>query len=326
MILVTGATGFVGTNLVRELVRRGESVRILCRASSNLEGLVDLPIEQFIGDLLDQQSLQKAIKNCRQVYHVASLIEMSPYKRNELYDVNILGTEMVMRAALDEGVDRLVYTSSAVTLGYSTQEDPVTEESQYNFGWLENPYIESKKRAEDVVLAYSKRGVPAVIVNPGYIFGSWDKNPKLNKILILAAQSKLKFYFGGGLSVVDVADVVQGHLLAMEKGDVGERYIISNENLTYKDFMTLANQLTGKPPPCVKLPTWLMVMMGRLAETYGRFAQVEAPLSSSMARLYDVHHYMSSKKAIQELGYKPKSLKESLKLTLDWLEKHHYIQ
>lgn len=324
MILVTGATGFVGNNLVRELVRQGESVRILVRPSSQLRGLADLPIEMAKGDLMDLASLQQAMKGCRQVYHVASSIDLSPFKREQLYRVNVTGTKNVMCAAGEVSVDRLVYTSSAVTLGCGTTMMPISETSEYNLGWLNNPYIDSKKKAEELVLDFIGQGVPAVIINPGYIFGQWDFNPKLNKLLILAARGKLNFYFGGGLSVVDVADVVQGHLLAMKKGRVGERYIISNSNLTYKDFFSQINQQIGQPAPVIKFPTSLMIAMGRIAEFYGQLTHQEVSISSALSRLYNHYHYMSSEKAIKELGYKPQAIEKSLAEAFSWLAKHQF--
>jgi dihydroflavonol-4-reductase len=325
MILVIGATGFIGTNVVRELVERGESVRIFRRTSSNMLGLENLPFEEYFGDLLNPEAVRRAMKGCTRVFHLAAVVSLRPYETRHLSDIHIKGTNIVAQTALEEGVERFVYTSSGVTVGYNPGSKPATEANGVSLTHLGLPYVETKIKAEELVLQFFHKGLPAVIVNPGYTFGPWDKSPKLNQLLIMAAQGKLNFYFTGGLSVVNVADVAHGHLLAMDHGRLGERYILSNQNLTYQDFFTLLNAYVGRKPPKYRLPYPVMFTVGFFAETYGRIFRLNPQLSTGLARLYKINHYLSSEKAMQELHYTPRPLEDSLDKTFRWLREHNYI-
>jgi dihydroflavonol-4-reductase len=325
VILVIGATGFLGTNLVRELHARGEAVRILRRPSSNMLGLEGQAREEVVADLFDPAALRQAMRGCRQVFHVAGGVSMSPFGGEQLRRVNVEGTAAVAAAALAEGVDRLVYTSSSVTIGYGSAGSPATEESPFNLGHLHMPYVDTKKEAEDRLLEQCRKGLPAVVVNPGYVFGPWDKAPKLNKLLIMAAQGKLSFYFGGGLSVVDVADVARGHILALERGRVGERYILSNLDLTYREFFTRVNAVVGRPPPKFKMVHPLLLGMGYGSQVLGKLFGFDPELSAGAARLYRLNHYLSSEKARRELGYATAPLEDSLRKTFDWLKEYKFI-
>lgn len=325
LTLVTGATGFIGTNLVRKLVERGESVRILRREWSNMLGLENLDIEEYLGDIRDYETVRKAVKGCKRVYHLAALLKIAPFERNRFVKTNVVGSDNVALAALEEGVEKLVYTSSIAAIGFGTEENPATEESEFNLGELKLPYIDTKKAGEDKILEYCKSGLPAVVVNPGYVFGPWNKKPGLNKFLVLAAQGKMSFYLSGGISVVDVDDVVEGHLLAMAKGQIGERYILSNQNISYKDFITKATELAGQKPPKFKMPYFLLLVAGYLAEGAGQLFRFNPAISSGVARMTTITHYVSSDKARRELGYTTTPLEVSFKKTFEWLKEYDYI-
>lgn len=325
MILIVGATGFIGTNLARQLVARGESVRIFRRSSSNMLGLEDLPIEERIGDLLDYEAVSYAMKGCTHVYHLAALVNLGPYETILQRNIQIEGIRVVAQAALSEGVKRFVYTSSGVTIGYEPSGEPATESEGVSMTHLGLPYVETKIKAEELVLQLYQRGLPVVIVNPGYTFGLWDKAPKLNQLFIMAAQGKLNFYFSGGLSIVDVADVAYGHIMAMDHGRPGERYILSNQNLTYREFFTRLNAYFNRKPPEYRLPYPALYMAGFFAEAFGRIFHFNPKISRSIARLYNINHYLSSEKAMQELHYTPRPLENSIDETFKWLRDHKYI-
>ncbi|MFQ5751677.1 MAG: SDR family oxidoreductase [bacterium] len=325
-ILVTGATGFIGTNLVRKLVARGDSVRILRREWSNMLGLERLPIEEHIGDVRDYEAVRKAVTGCKQIYHLAALLKIAPFERERFHNINVEGSDNIALAALEEGVEKLVYTSSIAAIGFGTEDNPATEETEFNLDKFKLPYIDTKRKGEQKVLDYCESGLPAVVVNPGYVFGPWAKKPGLNKILLLAAQGKLWYYISGGLSIVDVDDVVQGHLLAMEKGKIGKRYILSNQNITYKELITMANEFVGKKPPKFKIPFALMLMVGYLAEGAGKLFRFNPQISSGMARMTTITHYVSSEKAKRELGYTTTPLADSFKKTFNWLKEYKYIK
>lgn len=323
-MLVTGATGFVGTNLVRSLTCQGELVRILRRHTSNTFGLEGLPIQEYYGDLLDLCSVRNAVKGCTRIFHLAAPVHIGPFGGPSLRHTHLKGTDNLVRAALDEGVERFVFTSSGVTVGFGSRDCPATEQSNFDMADLRIPYIDVKKEAEEVVLDYVAAGLPAIIVNPGYIFGPWDKSPKLNQLLILAAKGRLIFYFEGGLSVVDVADVVKGHLLAMEHGTIGERYILSNQNVTYQEFFTILNAFVRKRPPRFRIPLSMLLAGGFVAEGLGKLLGLNPSFSSSVARLYSRGHYMSSEKASLQLGYSVTPIEHSLERTFSWLKQHGY--
>ncbi len=324
-ILVTGATGFIGTNLVRKLVNQGETVRILRRDWSNMLGLKGLAIEEHIGDIRDYQTVRKAVKGCKRIYHLAALLKIAPFERERFQKINVQGSENIALAALEEGIEKLVYTSSIAAIGFGTEKNPATEESEFNLGQFKLPYIDTKRSGEQKILEYCKSGLPAVVVNPGYVMGPWDKHPGLNKLLVLAARGKLWYYIGGGLSIVDVDDVVQGHILAMEKGQIGERYILSNENLTYKEFITMANEFSGKKPPKIKIPFLLTLITGYLAEAAGTLFRFNPGISSGIARMTSITHYVSSDKAKKEIGFTLTPLADTFKKTFDWLKEYKYI-
>lgn len=324
-ILVTGATGFIGTNLVRKLVEEGKSVRILRRDWSNMMGLEGLPIEEHIGDLRDYNSVRKAVKGCKRVFHLAALLKIAPFERERFHKTNVLGSENIARAALEEGVEKMVYTSSIAAIGYGTEENPATEDSEFNLGNFRLPYIDTKREGEEKIFEFCQKGLPVVVVNPGYVFGPWDKRPGLNKFLVMAARGKLWFYIGGGLSIVNVDDVVQGHLLAMEKGRIGQRYILSNQNVSYKEFMSMANEFVGKKPPKFKIPYLLLLFMGYLGDGFGILFRFNPQISSRIARFTKINHYVSSEKAKRELGYTTTPLAESFKKTFDWLKEYNFL-
>lgn len=322
-ILVTGATGFIGTNLVRKLVEQGEEVRILRREWSNMIGLEGLPVEEHTGNVRDYDSLRQAVKGCSRVYHLAALLKIAPFERDRFQKTNVLGSENIARAALAEGVEKMVYTSTIGAVGYGPKENPATEESEFNLGHFKLPYIDTKRKGEEVILAYCKKGLPAVIVNPGYVFGPWDKRPGANRFFDMALRGRLWFYIGGGLSVVDVDDVVQGHLLAMEKGRIGERYILSNQNMTYKEFLSLINEFIGKKPPKFKIPYVLLLTLGYFGDGLGKLFRFNPQISSRVARFTKINHYVSSEKAKIELGYSTTPLAESFQKTFNWLKEYN---
>jgi dihydroflavonol-4-reductase len=329
--LVTGGTGLVGLNVVRMLAARGEDVRLLVRPSAKPRlGLDDLAVAQAPGDISDEASVRAAMRGVKRVYHIAALTYQGPWQsvRTQLERVNVGGTAIVARAALAAGVERLVYTSSTVAVASGLPESPATEESAWDLGGLA-PYYDTKRAAELVMLDYVKQGLPAVIVNPGYMLGAWDVKPTSGTMLIEAARSPLGiplYPTRGGNSFTDVEDVARGHLLAMEKGRVGERYVLAGHNLRYRAFFTLVNRMLGKPPARLAFPRGVSAVLGPLFDGIGHFIPERMDnYNSSVMRSGHVGLCASSGKAVRELGYAISPLEGAIEKALAWFRAQRYL-
>lgn len=325
--LVTGATGFVGVNVVRRLVSRGEDVRILCRKTSNLLGTDGLKIEKAQGDVADYASVQEAVKRCKRVYHVAGIVDMSPFNEKWIYDVNTGGTENVCRAAFEEGCERLVHTSSTAAVGEGTTENPCNEDTPYDTNHFPYAYHKSKHQAEKVVLKYHEKGLPSVIVNPSYMLGPWDIKPSSGRIVQMAVRlGGIPLYPGGSNSMADVEDVAEGHILAMEKGKPGERYILGGENMTYRELSELINEMIGKKRLMIPLLYAAALPFAFFGNVFGRlFPKTFQDVNINTLKMGFIHHCVSSDKAKRELGYVIHPVRGAIEKTLKWFKDHKYL-
>src|SRR3989441_8472150 len=274
-VLVTGGTGFVGSHLVRVLLERGEQVRCLVRPTSRLDNLKDLSVEFVTGDLRDLGSLRKAAKGCRVVYHCAADYRLWCKDPAEMYQSNVEGSNNVMQAAFDEGVERVVYTSTVGCLGLNDNGTPANEDTQVTLDEMTGHYKRSKFLAEERVREWSRRGLPVVIVNPSTPVGELDIKPTpTGKIIVDFLRGKMFGYVETGMNLIDVRDCAEGHVLAAEKGRVGERYILGGPNVTLKEMFDMLASVSDVASPTVKVPHWV-------AETY---ASLENFWSINIAR------------------------------------------
>lgn len=329
--LVTGGTGLLGLNVVRKLAARGEKVRLLVRPSKKPRlGLDGLDLEIAPGDITDRESVQKAMKGASKVYHLAALTWQGPWQsvRKQLEEVNVGGTNTVCEEARRAGIERMVYCSSTVAVGKGTLEEPVTETSQWNLHGY-GPYYDTKRAAEELVHRFIEKGLPAVITNPGFMLGPWDVKPTSGTIITEAARMPYgvpMYTKGGGNNICDVEDVAEGHLLAMEKGRIGERYILANENLSYKDIFTLANAVCGKKPPGVGIPIWVFAPVMPILDAIGYFfPDAMDNYNSSTIRSGGMGLYASPQKAIRELGLNTTPPRKSMEKALRWFKEHGYV-
>lgn len=231
--LVTGGTGFVGANVVRALLQRETQVRALVRPRSDTRNLDRLAVELVAGDLRDRRSLEAALKGCDTVYHVAAMYALWASNPQEIYDSNVTGTVNLLEAAGTAGAQKIVYTSSVATIGLPKDGTPGTEAVLLRPEDMVSHYKRSKYLAEQEVLKYAQRGLPVVIVNPSFPVGPWDVKPTPSgQIIVNFLRGKIPAYVDTGLNVVDVEDVALGHLMAADKGAIGERYILGHANLT----------------------------------------------------------------------------------------------
>lgn len=305
--LVTGATGFVGSAVVRELLNHGHRVRVLVRANANRRNLAGLPVELAIGDLSDADSLAHALEGCNALFHVAAAYRLWTPDPSELYRSNVEGTRQLMHAAMAAGIERIVYTSSVATLGLNADGSPANEETPVTLDDMIGHYKRSKFLAEELVRDMVRNhGLPAVIVNPSTPVGPRDIKPTPTGRLIRdAALGRMPAYVNTGLNIVHVDDVAAGHLLAFERGKPGERYILGGENLSLQQILSEIAHITGRKPPRLRLPYGAVLPLAYLAERWatliGRSEDMQ--LTVDGVRLAKKLMYFTSEKAERFLGY-----------------------
>ncbi|NOT00880.1 MAG: SDR family oxidoreductase [Phycisphaerales bacterium] len=325
--LVTGGTGLVGINLVRALAENGEIVRILVRPSSLLVGL-DLPgIESATGDVTDLESVRRAMTGCTRVYHAAAWVSMSPWRTDLARAVNVGGTANVCRAALETRVERLVHVSSIAAVGHGPIDQPADENTPWNFAAMRSPYYATKHDAETIVRQHVDRGLDAVIVNPAYIIGPWDVRPGSGRSIILCATKRLHGCPArGGTSVVDVREVVAGMRAAMDRGRRGERYILAGENMTCREFLTRVARIAGVEPPRRAIPFGLIYLPAIIATgIHGLNPRWCPDFNLGTLRAAYCDHYVTARKARQELKLQSLPIEHAIADTLQWFENHGYL-
>lgn len=320
---ITGATGFIGANVVRRLLERGASVRVLCRSSSSRGNLEGLDVELVPGDLRDAASLCRGMADCEVVFHVGALYSFWVRPRRLIYDINVGGTRNVMDAALQEGIARVVYTSSVATLGLRADGIPADETTETSLSRIVGDYKKSKFLAEQVALEYAGR-LPVVIVNPSFPVGPWDAKPTPTGQTILDfLNRRMPAYVDTGMNVVDVEDVALGHLLALEKGRIGERYILGGENLTMKAMLDLLSDLTGLPAPRVRLPYGPVLALSYLNAGFCRLFPGTTPrMTPETIRMSTHRMYFDPGKAVRELGFPQTPARDALAKAVTWFKEH----
>jgi len=322
---VTGATGFLGANLVAALTARGDEVRILRREGSSKRALAGLSYEEVLGDIKgDQDALVRAMEGCDCVFHVAAQIQYHRFP-DELYAVNVGGTRNVCQAALRADIPRLVYTSSLSAMGISQHQEPLTEESCYELNPEEFPYGHSKLLGELEVRRAMDQGLWVVILNPATMFGPRDVNRNAGAMVIQAVHGRLKFFPPGGSNFIAVRDVVEGHLAALEKGRMGERYILGNRNLTYREIFSLVCQVLGKPAPRFPLPAPVLRAASLGVRVIRRFSGAALPVDANQVLMSMRNIYADSSKAIRELGLPQTPLESAIEETHGWYLANGYL-
>lgn len=320
-ILVTGGNGFLGRWLVRRLCRDGHEVTCLLRSANPIDGLSDLKYSIVKGDVTDRSSVMNAVRGHEHVFHLAGLVAYRKVDRIRMDEVNVGGTENVIDACLSYQVQRLLHVSSVVAVGASFDgKQPLTEESPYNVGHLDMGYFESKHAAEvRVKQAVQDRKLSAVIVNPATTYGAGDALKGSRNIQIKVARGKLPFYTTGGVNVIPVENCIEGMMLAWQKGRIGERYLLSGENLTIQELFTLIAKAAGVPPPRYKMPETALHFLGRSADFLNRLG-FNISFSVENAWTASLFHWFDNSKAKRELGFRVGSTEDAIRASVGWMK------
>lgn len=324
--LVTGATGFLGSHIVRKLAGRGEKVRILLRRSSKTVNIDDIDVEKVYGDVTDMESVRKAIEGCDTLYHTAGVVSFKQADYKKMEDVNVGGTNNVFTAAMEAGIKKAVYTSSIAAIGLKPGKEVADENTPFDPEGTDIEYILSKYRAEQEALRFVEKGLPLVIVNPSLVIGAGDVYVSTSGIILWYCKRRLPGYTDGGINLVDAEDVAEGHLLAAEKGRIGEKYILSNRNITIKELFEVMEKVTGIPRPKLKIPYPLAYAGAYIAE---KIFGISAPnyVAMDIDSIKGSKHfwYVDNSKAVRELGFKPVPLELTIERTVNWFKEHGYL-
>ncbi len=322
-VFVTGGTGFVGANLVRLLLERGYRVRALVRPDSVLDNLQGLDVEQVEGHLNDPD-LDRVMRGCRYLFHVAAHYSLWQADRDQLYQFNVLGTRNVLAASRKAGIERTVYTSSVAAIGVKPGgiADETYQSAVQN---LIGYYKQSKYWAEQEAVKAAQSGQDVVIVNPSTPIGPWDIKPTpTGDIVLKFLRRQMPFYLNTGLNFVHVGDVAQGHLLALQKGKAGDRYILGHQNLTLKELLDLLAQLTGLPAPRHTIPAWIPLCTAWVDEKvltqFGKTPSV--PIDG--VRMAGQFMYYDAAKEVRELNLPQTSILTALRDSVEWFVTKHY--
>lgn len=324
--MVTGGTGFVGANVVRALVQRGVEVRALIRPTSDTRNLAGLDIELVYGDLRDRSSLEMALKGCDTLFHVAAVYALWTSNARELYDSNVAGTVHLMEAAEAVGLQKIVYTSSVATIGLPKDGRPGTEELFLQPHELISHYKRSKHLAEQEVLSMARRGLPVVIVNPSFPVGPWDSKPTPSgQIIVNFLRGKIPAYVQTGLNVGDVEDIAVGHLLAADKGRIGERYILGHENLTLATMFGLLERVSGVKAPRLRVPYPVAYLSACVSEAIARTITHRPPFATlAGVKLSRKRMFYDASKAVRELGLPQTPALTAFDKAVRWFREHGY--
>jgi dihydroflavonol-4-reductase len=318
--LVTGATGFVGSAVARALGARGHQIRVLVRSTSNRRNLDGFQAEIVFGDINDPVSVARAVAGCRYVIHLAADYRIWVPNPTQMLKTNVEGTATVMRAAKAAGVERIVHCSSVAALGVTPDGSPAVEDTPVDVKKIAGSYKRSKYLGEQAVRQLIRgENLPAVIVNPAAPVGMRDIKPTpTGRMIVDAANGRIPAYMSTGLNLVRVDDVALGHVLALERGRIGEGYILGGENLSLLDILTMVTQEAGRKPPSFKVSPTMMWPVAWVDELLAHMFGMRPRVTRDHLRMARHKMYFSSEKAIRELGYAPRPVRPAIKEAVAW--------
>ncbi len=326
-VFLTGGTGFIGGALVRHLLEAGHEVKALVRPGADSRQLHGLAVERVQGDLRDRRSLERGMKGCGWVFHVAALYSFWGHKWDDFFETNVEGTRKVLETAQAQGMERIIYTSSIAALGINEDGSPADENTPRTLADRIGPYQRSKFMAETVAREFARAGLPVVIVNPSAPVGIGDHKPTpTGQIIVDFLNGRMFGYVDTGLNVIDVADVAAGHLLAAERGKVGEQYILGGENLTLKEILDLLAEISGRPRVGLRIPHWVAQGWSYVDVALSRVIPGRAPAATpEKVRLSRRCEFFDPGKAVRELGLPQTPARIALLKAVEWYRSNGYV-
>src|ERR1700681_4224799 len=323
--LVTGAAGFLGSHVARQLVARGEDVRVLVRASSSNRAIADLSLDYVTGDLRDQASLARAMNGVQRVFHVAADYRLWAKNPQDIYDSNVGGTKNLLAASRQAGVQKLIYTSTVATIAVDRPALP-NEFTDAKLDEMIGHYKRSKWMAEHEVLQAARNGLPVVVAMPTTPVGPWDWKPTpTGKIIVDFLNGKMPGYVETGLNFVGVEECAAGHLLVSERGKVGERYLLGVENLTLKQLLDMLAKITGLRAPTMKIPHGLALTAAYANTVFSRLTFREPQIPIEGVKIARHKMFVDCSRAQRELGFRPGPVEAALERAVRWYEANDYV-
>lgn len=328
-VLITGATGFIGNHVARMCLEQGDDVRVMVMPGEDRSPLDGMDVEFVEGNLLDSASLRKCVDGVEGLYHLAAVYAVWTKDPSLQYKVNVEGAKAMMDAAMDAGVKKVVFTSSIAAIGINANGEPATEETMFNCWDFAGEYVMSKFMSHHMVLGMVGKGLPATIVCPGFPFGPGDRMPTPTGSLIIGIlQGKMKNYFDGGLCAVDVRDVARCHVLAMEKGGIGEVYLAANKdgNMTQQAFAQLAGRIAGVPNVATQyVQPWIMKTAGRVMEFWANLTGRPPQTTYKVSLMAMQNIYVDPSKAVNELGMPQTPIETAVEDAVQWFRDNDYV-
>lgn len=325
-ILVTGADGLLGSNLVRELLRRGHSLRAFVQPSRQQKTLEGLTIEKFSGDLLNAEEVIKAAEGCEAVIHCAASTSVWPIRSEIVNTVNIEGTKSIIKAVQQNNIQRMIYVGTANSFGFGSKENPGVEGNPYKSATYGLDYMDSKFKAQQVILKeVQENSLPAVIVNPTFMFGPYDSNPSSGAMIVALFKGKVPGYTSGGRNYLCAKDAAVAIANALTKGRIGECYILGNQNLSYKEAFEKIAATIGVKPPGIAIPAVFAKLYGRIGSLIGNISGKAPAISYPLSRIACDEHYFSPAKAVHELELPQTPIETGIKECFDWLKENGYL-
>ncbi|WP_212005056.1 NAD-dependent epimerase/dehydratase family protein [Chitinophaga sp. HK235] len=325
-VLVTGANGFLGSNLTRELYRLGYDVKAMIRPTADLKGIADIPCEVFFGHIDNKNDVDAAVAGCDIVVHAACITDQWNITFEEYERINYTSTQYIVEACIHQRVERLIYVSTANTIGPGSRLYPGSELNGFTLFSARSGYINTKYLAQQYVLEQvAASRLEAVVVNPTFMVGPCDVKPSSGKLLLYGLKKKVLFYPPGGKNFVHIQDVCRGIVNAIQYGKTGNCYLLAGHNLSYREFYTILNSITGEKKLMIRIPKTVLRIAGTTGSLLQRFARVKGRLNHTAAYMLCMDNYYSGKKAERELHVKYTPVEEAISSAFHWFRENNYF-